>query len=268
VETAVVTGAGRGLGRALARRLADRGLTVLATDIDQRAVEDTATEIGGDAAAARLDVRDPAACRAIATQARGLGRLAVWINNAGVVRTERIWEHADEAVELIVATNLLGVMHGSRAAIEAMREEGGRILNIASLSSLGPAPGLAVYGAAKHGVLSFSLSLQAELRDAGVPVEARSICPDAIETDMIRERAGDPESALIWSGPRVLTADEVAYRAIEVLYGRPLLMVVPRWRGAVARAIDLAPRAGVTLLPLFKRLGERNRRRWAKTADY
>ena len=126
-----------GLGRAIAERLAKRGLTVLVTDIDGALAEQAAREIGHGATAAALDVRDPAALRSAAAEATERGRLAVWVNNAGVVRAEPVTEHADEDVDLLVATNLLGVVNGSRAAIERMRADGGgRILNVASLSAL------------------------------------------------------------------------------------------------------------------------------------
>ena len=262
----MVTGAGRGLGRAIAHRLAERGLDVLVTDVDGELAERAAFEIGRGASPLALDVREPAALRAAAARAAEGGRLAVWVNNAGVVRAEPVWEHADEAVDLTVATNLLGVVHGSRAAIEVMRETGGgRVLNVASLSSLAPAPGLAVYGATKHGVLAFSVALQAELRQAGIPVEVRSICPDGIRTDMVlRDQAANGTTALSWSGARLLGVAEVADRAVEVLYGDRLTVSLPAWRGAMARTLGLAPRALVRAAPVLERLGEWNRRRWAR----
>jgi short-subunit dehydrogenase len=267
VETAVVTGAGRGLGRAIAARLAGRGLEVTVADIDSELAGEAASEIGRGAIAARLDVRDPAALREVARGAAERGRLAVWVNNAGVLRAEKVWEHADETVELMVATNLLGVVHGSRAAVEAMRAGGGgRVLNIGSLASFSPAPGEAVYGAAKQGVLAFSIALQAELRMAGVPVEVRSICPDGIATDMLREHADQPQAALSWSGRRLLSADEVADRAMEVLYGDRLVGSIPHWRGALARGLGLIPGAAVRMMPAFQRLGEWNQRRWKQSA--
>lgn len=266
MDVAVVTGAGRGLGRELATRLARRGLAVLVTDVDSAAAERTAEALGTGAWAAALDVRDAEACRRVAAQAAERGRLAVWVNNAGVLRIGRAWDQPDEALELMVETNLMGVVHGSRAAVDVMRGAGGgRILNIASLSSLGPAPGLAVYGATKHAVLAFSISLEGELREARIPVDVRSICPDTIVTDMATDHVTNPDAALQWSGARVLEAGEVADRAIEALYGKPLVAVVPRWRGALGRSMYAMPRVSARLLPLFKRIGDRNRRRWLES---
>lgn len=259
----MVTGAGRGLGQAVAARLARRGLAVLVTDIDLESAERSAEQIGAPAWAAALDVRERAACRSVAEQAEERGDLAVWVNNAGVLRTGKVWDQSDDEIDLMLGANLAGVINGSRAAVERMRVTGGgRILNIASLSSLGPAPGLAVYGATKHGVLAFSLSLHAELLDASIPIAVRSLCPHAIETDMVRERADDPEAAIIWSGSDLLGRDEVADRAIEVLYGKRLFAVMPPSMGLVMRAVDAAPRLGLRTLPAFRWLGERKRRRW------
>jgi len=262
VEVAVVTGAGRGLGQAFAERLAARGLAVLATDIDGGAAEATAAALGDRSWSAVLDVRDAEACRRVAAEAAGRGSLKVWINNAGVLRTEAVEAHDDDTVELIVAVNLNGVINGSRAAVEAMGSSGGRILNMGSMSSFSPAPGLAVYGATKHAVLAFSTSLEAELREAGRPVAVRCLCPDAVDTEMVRERAEGDAAALIFSAPTLLTADEVADRGIELLYGPALRAVMPAWRGVTGRLLYTFPRVGIRLLPAFRRLGERNRERW------
>src|SRR3954453_8364447 len=141
---AVVTGAGRGFGGAIAARLAGRGHFVLATDVDETAAAAVAEEIGG--ASMRLDVRDPEAHRAAARAAAERGPLEVWVNNAGVMRAGHAWEHTDDDIRLTCHVNLLGVIWGSLAAVEAMRDGLGdrHIVNIASLSALGPVPGLAV----------------------------------------------------------------------------------------------------------------------------
>ncbi len=258
----MVTGAGRGLGRAFAERLAARGLAVLATDVDERAAEATAAALGEPSWSAALDVRDPEACRRVAAEAAGRSRLAVWVNNAGVLRTEAVEAHDDATVELIVAVNLLGVINGSRAAVEAMGTLGGRILNMGSMSSFSPAPGLAVYGATKHAVLAFSTSLEAELHEAGRPVTVRCLCPDAIDTEMVREEAEGHAAALLFSAPSLLTADQVADRGVELLYGPALRAVMPAWRGVLGRLLYTFPRAGIRLVPAFRKLGERNRERW------
>ena len=259
---AVVTGAGRGFGREIAKRLAGRGYTVMATDIDVEAARRTAEEVGGFAA--RLDVRDPEAHREAARLAGERGPLEVWVNNAGVLRTRKAWEHSDEEVRLLAEVNVLGVMWGSRAAIEAMREHAGQnmhVINLASLSALTPVPGLAVYAATKHAVLGFTSSLQGDLRAANVPIRAHAVCPDGADTDMTRERSAEPDSAIIWSAPRMLSAAEVADAVAGLLDSRQLVLVIPRWRGWVARSAALAGRHAIASAELLRKVGERRRAR-------
>jgi NAD(P)-dependent dehydrogenase (short-subunit alcohol dehydrogenase family) len=259
---AVVTGAGRGFGRAIAQRLADRGYTVLATDVDADAAARTADEVGGFSM--ELDVRDPEAHRAAARAAAERGPLEVWVNNAGVMRTVKCWEQPDDEVRLECEVNLMGVIWGSRAAVDAMRAgapENAHIINIASLSALQPVPGLAVYSATKHAVLGFSGSLQGDLYDADIPITVHSVCPDGADTQLLREHDHEPEAAINWSGPRLLTADEVGDEVVGLLDSKKLIHVVPRWRGWGARVNAMLGRAGLKSAPLLRRLGARRRAR-------
>ena len=190
MDTAVVTGAGRGIGRETARLLTARGYAVLVTDMNEDAARETAEMLGEHAWHMRQDVRDPDRHREVAAAAAERGPLKVWVNNAGILRTTKAWEHTDEEVRALVDANFLGVLWGSRAAVEAMRALGGDIVNMASMSSFGPVPGLAVYGATKHAVLGFTMSLQGDLDDARIPIRTHAICPDGVDTGMVRERAG------------------------------------------------------------------------------
>ena len=258
---AVVTGAGRGFGRAIAQRLAARGYTVLATDVDADAAAASAELAGGFSM--ELDVRDPEAHRAAARAAVEHGPLEVWVNNAGVMRTVKCWEQPDDDVRLECEVNLFGVIWGSRAAVDAMRAGPGdaHIINVASMSALQPVPGLAVYAATKHAVLGFSGSLQGDLLDAGLPITVHAICPDGADTQLVREHDDEPEAAIIWSGRRLLTVDEVADQTVALLDSKKLVHVVPRWRGWGARANAMAGRAGLRTAPLLRRVGERRRAR-------
>ena len=257
---AVVTGAGRGFGSAIAQRLADRGYTVLATDVDGEAAAGTAARLGGTSM--KLDVRDPEEHRAAARAAAEAGPLEVWVNNAGVMHPGSAWKHFDDEVRLACEVNLLGVIWGSRAAVDAMRAGAGRnrhIINIASLAALGPVPGLAVYAATKHGVLGFTGSLQGDLMDAGVDIAVHALCPDAADTRLLREHDHDPAAAINWSGPRLLSAGEVAEHAVALLDSSRLVRVVPPWRGWGVRALALGGRGGLRAAPLLRRQGARHR---------
>jgi NAD(P)-dependent dehydrogenase (short-subunit alcohol dehydrogenase family) len=262
VSVAVVTGAGRGFGREIAQRLAARSYTVLVTDIDAAAAEETASLVGG--LSMQLDVGDPDAHRRAAAAAIERGPLEVWVNNAGVLRTRKAWEHPDVEVRQQVEANLLGVIWGSRAAVDAMRQRGGHnmhIINLGSMSSFTPVPGLAVYAGTKHGVLGFSVSLQGDLMAAGVPIDVHVVCPDGADTDMTRERAREPESAIIWAGPRMLGADEVATAVVGLLDSKRLVLAIPWWREWALRAAALGGRRALRISERLRQQGERKRAR-------
>ena len=261
-SVAVVTGAGRGFGREIARRLAGRGYAVLVSDIDADAAAATAEEIGSGAWSQEADVRDPDAHRALAASAAERGRLDVWVNNAGVMRTVKSWEHSDDDVRLMLDVNFYGVIWGSRAAVDSMRAAPGgnkHLINIGSLSSLVAVPGLSVYGATKHGVLGFSESLQGDLMMDDIPITVHCVCPDAADTKLVRDEAHQKDSAIIWSGPRMLSPQEVADRTVALLDGNKLVEVIPRWRGWQARSVSMAPRLGLKQTKMMHRIGERKR---------
>jgi NAD(P)-dependent dehydrogenase (short-subunit alcohol dehydrogenase family) len=256
----VVTGAGRGFGRSIAQRLAGRGLEVLATDVDEEGAAATAKSVGGFSM--QLDVRDPEAHRAVASAAAERGPVEVWVNNAGVMRPGRAWEQSDDEVRLSCDVNLLGVIWGSLAAVDVMRANraGNRhIINVGSLASLGPVPGLALYAATKHGVLGFTGSLQGDLLDAGIPITVHALCPDAADTQLLHEHDDDPAAAINWSGPRLLTPDEVADHTVALLDSKRLVRVIPSWRGWGARGLAIAGRSGLRAGPLLRRRGARHR---------
>jgi NAD(P)-dependent dehydrogenase (short-subunit alcohol dehydrogenase family) len=249
---AVVTGAGRGLGRCIAERLAQRGHHVIVTDIDAAAASATAAAIGGTAE--RQDVRDPESHRAIARVAAEHGRLAVWVNNAGVLVVGDSWTQSDAEVRRMVEVNLLGVIWGCQAAVPAM-SGGGHILNIASMSSLVPAPGLAVYGATKHGVLGYSLALAGELRRAHPQLHVSTLCPDAIRGDMTDAVSHDASAGILFSSGTLLSLDEVADAAIELLDHPRLVRAIPPYRAALIHLLRPFPRLGLPLLEQFAKLG-------------
>ncbi len=239
---AVVTGAGGGLGRALVVRLAREGYDVVGVDVQ-------GTE-------RILDVTDPAACRALAEELRPV----VWVNNAGVLGAGDAATQPDEVVERVVRVNLLGVIHGTRAAVASMRASGGgHVVNIASLASWVPVPGECVYAATKAGVLSFTLGLQAELDAAGVRgVRLSAVCPDGMLTPMVTDVLDDDALAMTFTAPSLTTVDAVADRVAQLLRRPRLVSSVPHWRGAQVRAFSAVPDLMLRAAPLFASLGRRN----------
>ncbi|HEY5927344.1 MAG TPA: SDR family oxidoreductase [Kofleriaceae bacterium] len=257
-DIAVVTGAGRGLGRCIAERLAKRGYAVLVTDIDGAAASVTAAALGGGAWAMQQDVRDPDSHRAVARAAAERGEVTLWFNNAGVLIVGDTWQMADTDVRRMVEVNVLGVMWGCHAAVPVMKR--GHIINISSLSGITPSPGLAVYGASKHAVVGYSLSLAGELRRADKPINVSVLCPDAIAGEMTNAVAHDAAAGLIFSAGTLLALDEVADAAVALIDEPKLLRTLPRFRAALVHLLRPFPAVGLPVLEQFAKLGRRRTR--------
>ncbi|MSY83709.1 MAG: SDR family NAD(P)-dependent oxidoreductase [Actinobacteria bacterium] len=257
-RSAVVTGGARGIGRGIAERLVREGWSVVVTDVDGAGAAATADEIGGVAGLAH-DVRDPAAHRHAAEVAAGHGRLAAWFNNAGVGDDGRLSELSEEQVRRLVDVNVLGVLWGMRAALDGFGSAGGDIVNIASLSGLGPVPGYSVYAATKAAAVSASMSVAAETPRS---VRVHAVCPDGVRTAMLD--AQDPEglgAALVHSGGRLLSVEEIAEVAVGMVGTARVVRTVPVWRGALMRGISLAPAVATRGTAVFAAQGRRALRR-------
>ncbi len=239
-RVAVVTGGAGGLGRAFCDALGAGGYDVVPVDL---AGTDT-----------RLDVTDAAACRALAEKLRP----AVWINNAGLTGAGSLLEHSDGDIERMVSVNLLGVIHGTRAAATTMLADGrGRILNVASLAGWAAVPHIAVYSATKNGVRAFSVAADAELHDTAVSV--RCLLPDGIRTPMVD--IDDPRHMMSFSGARLLEPEEVAAAGLQLLESNRVVASVPRRRGATVRLLGMFPSLAVRLRGPIERKARRNQRR-------
>lgn len=254
-NVAVVTGAGRGLGRKIAERLARTGHHVVCTDIDAGAAQVTAAVVDGTGIA--QDVRDPDAHRAVASAAAAIGPVTAWVNNAGVLSVGEAWGIDDAATRRMIEVNLLGVIWGCHAAIDVMTA--GTILNIASMSAIVPTPGLAVYGATKHGVLGCSLSLASELRRAKRAITVSSLLPDAIAGDMTAAVAHDEAAGLLFSNTQ-LALDDVADAAASLIAKPRLIKTIPAYRAAMIHLLRPFPSLGLPLLDRFAAIGRKRLR--------
>lgn len=266
MRTAVVTGAGGGLGRSIAIELAGRGFAVWATDVDVEAATRVAASIGAGAKVAALDVRDEAACRALAVVvlAEG-GSLDVWVNNAGVLATGLAWEQDEPTRDVMLTINAAGMMNGTVAALEPMVAAGrGHVINVISLAGIVAAPGEVAYSASKHAAMAFSLGTLFDLRRAGhAGIDVSAVCPDGIWTPMIENKLDDPDAAGSFSG-HLLTTTEVAIEVGKLTERPRPILIIPRWRGPLLRAFDLFPRLAIRLLPAVMWDARRRQQRYKK----
>ena len=260
----MVTGAARGIGAAIATELIGRGYRVLVTDLDEAAAQATADRIGA-AAGAAYDVTDPAAAHAIAARAREIAPLGAWVANAGVGFDGAVTEVSEEHAMALVEINLLGPLWGARAAVAAFREQaatgvarGGEIGVTASLSALGPVPGLSMYAASKAGALSMVSGLASEVRREGIRVHA--INPDGVNTDLLRGmKPGGQGQALVRSGTLV-TAEQAASGLVDMFGTARVYRTLPAWRGAILRLTGLAPGPVLRMEPAMRAVGARKAR--------
>jgi NAD(P)-dependent dehydrogenase (short-subunit alcohol dehydrogenase family) len=186
---AVVTGAGSGIGRATAIALAAEGARIAVTDLNRDSARDTADLIAtqdGEAQAIAMDVADPVqVSKALAQVQHELGTPSLLVNNAGIAVGGLFLDTSLESWQKIVSINLMGVVHCCQAFIPVMVQAGrpGHVVNIASMLGYMPMRGATAYGATKFGVLGFSESLRAELREHAIGVSA--VCPGIIRTNII-----------------------------------------------------------------------------------
>jgi NAD(P)-dependent dehydrogenase (short-subunit alcohol dehydrogenase family) len=199
-RVAIVTGAAGGLGEAIARRLAADGLSVVVADLDARAAERVAAQLGAESAVGiAVDVADPASAQALveATVAR-FGRVDVLVNNAGIAGpTAPVQDLPPDDWARVLAVNLSGTFHCTRAALPPMLAAGwGRIVNVASIAGKDGNPGMSAYSASKAGVIALTKSVGKETATSGVLVNC--VVPGVVDAGLT-DKTTDEERALFLS---------------------------------------------------------------------
>ncbi|MFJ2469998.1 3-hydroxybutyrate dehydrogenase [Glutamicibacter sp. NPDC087583] len=179
---ALVTGGASGIGLASARALADAGATVTIADLNERAAEEAARELGGKAWA--VDLSDTASLEDLSVDTD------ILINNAGVQRVAPIHEYDPEAWRLIHRLMLESPFLLIRAALPGMRERGfGRVINISSIHGLRASAFKSAYVAAKHGLEGLSKVTALEGADYGIT--SNCINPGYVRTPLVERQIAD-----------------------------------------------------------------------------
>jgi short-subunit dehydrogenase len=197
----VITGASSGIGRATAHAFARKGASVVLAARREHPLGEVALEceqLGAPRALiAPVDVGHEASVRELARRTvEELGRIDVWVNNAGVTAIGKVEETPVEVERRVIETNLLGTIYGSRAAVTHLRERGkGVLINVASLFGKAAAPYWAVYTASKFGVRGFTEALRQELQDAK-DVHVCCVLPAAIDTPLYQHAANYTTKAI------------------------------------------------------------------------
>jgi short-subunit dehydrogenase len=123
-------------------------------------------------------------------------------------------------------------------------------------------PGLGVYAATKHGVLGLTESLQGDLMLSGSPIRVHAVCPDLVDTGMMREHAGNPEYSLAFSGNKIYTPEEIADQIVTLVDSDKLVLSIPRNRMVIARVTGLYPRTGLRIAKAIRRIGDSRQRKF------
>jgi NAD(P)-dependent dehydrogenase (short-subunit alcohol dehydrogenase family) len=249
--SAIVTGAASGVGRALSRELARRGVAVTACDVDEEGLRTLVAELGGDARAERLDVRDAAAFTALVeAEGKRRGGLDYLFNNAGVITHKPALEHTPEEWRRTVDVNVLGTMNGCVAALPLFKAQGrGHLVNTASIAGLVPMSAFPVYSFTKFAVVGLSLNLRAELRRHGIRVTV--LCPGGIRTPMTAPlTAGLPEGEAKVREKMNLDPDVFARAAVDDVMKNRAICIRPRWARLLWWLFRLFPSFGNALVKL------------------
>ncbi len=191
----VVTGAAGGIGRATALRLARSGAHVVLAGRRAAALETVAEECrahGVRAVAVPTDVTDAAAVDRLARRAvDDLGRIDVWVNSASVGVFGTLADSPVEDVRRLLDVNVMGYVHGARAALTQMRRQGtGVLVNVSSVIGVVPTPYSFAYAMAKAAVRALSVSLRSELRLAGLDgIHVVTVVPATVDTPFFQQAA-------------------------------------------------------------------------------
>jgi NAD(P)-dependent dehydrogenase (short-subunit alcohol dehydrogenase family) len=249
----VITGASSGIGRAAALRFARRGSSLALCAREEEPLRRVGAECeaaGATVLTATLDVGDEAAVDAFAadTVAR-FGRLDVWVNNAGVIAYGDFLELPSEVFRRVIETNLMGQVHGARAALSRFAEQrAGVLINMSSVWGRVSSPQVTPYIVSKNAVRAFSECLRGELVGKG-DVHVTTLAPQAVDTPIF-DHAANYSGHRVRAIPPVLSPDEVA-AGIEACAESPKIEVN---YGRAGRGLEilyaLAP-------PLYRRLAHR-----------
>ncbi|WP_128381318.1 SDR family oxidoreductase [Streptomyces cavernae] len=240
----VVTGGSSGIGRASALAFARAGASVVVAARGESALEAVADEcrerFGARALAVPTDVADAKAVEDLAARAvERFGRIDVWVNAAAVTVFGPFQETPLEDIRRVLDVNIMGCVHGARAALPVLREqEHGVLVNVSSIAGVVSQPYAPAYGMSKYAVRALGSSLRQELRLAGARhVKVCTVLPATIDTPFFQHAANHTGRRVV-PMPPVYPPERTARAVVDVVRVPRREVVV----GPVGRALILQSR--------------------------
>jgi 3-oxoacyl-[acyl-carrier protein] reductase len=226
----LLTGCASGVGKHLTGVLLGLGHSVIATDVNSKALQEITWNGPGKLVRVKLDVTKREDWEAAVVVAKEeFGALDVVMNIAGYLYPGKVQDDSTlRYIDLHLGVNVAGVMNGtcimSRFMIESIKQgeliNGGHIINIASMAAKAPIDGLTLYSASKYACRGFSLCAAKDLYSEGIYVTV--VCPDAIKTPMLDMQATHDSAVLSFCGEKALTVEDVERLIMDkVLIDRP-----------------------------------------------
>jgi 3-oxoacyl-[acyl-carrier protein] reductase len=199
-QTAIITGAARGIGKAIAQKLAKEGVNIVISDIMHEEAVKTAAEIeksGVRVLAIKTDVSSAKDAEELIKQTmNAFGSIDILINNAGITRDNLSIRMGESDWDLVLDINLKGTFLCSQYADrEMMKKRYGRIVNMASVSGMMGTAGQANYASSKAGVIALTKSMARELGSRNITVNA--VAPGFILTEMTEKLSTPVKEAYI-----------------------------------------------------------------------
>jgi short-subunit dehydrogenase len=257
-RVALVTGASSGIGLAVTKALFGKGVRVAIVGRSRPRLEQIARDLSPTGVAAfPLDLRERAGLAQLPRDVVDrFDRLDILVHSAGVNHRGSVAARTAGDLAEILDANLVAPVLLTRAALPLLNE-GGAIVNIASLAGKVPVPDEATYSASKAGLRAFARALRLELRARRISVS--TICPGPVDTAFLGDVEAVPD--LVFSQP-MSTAERVADAVVLAIESGRREIDVPALSGKLATLGYLSPQFFGALRPFLERRGARSKERY------
>lgn len=253
-----ITGACGGLGKSLIEKLSENdNYFIIATDINKNYNFNK-----NNVVYYQLDVSNYKQWERLIQQIEKKFPIDILINLAGIIIPSYIYNYKKEDIDKQIDINCKGIIYACTVVTKYMKErKKGQIINVASLAGVAPIPGISLYSTSKFAVRGFSLAIAQELKPYNIFVSV--ICPDAIKTPMLDLQKDYEEAAITFSNFRYLTPEEVSDIIIKkAIKKKKMEILIPWYRGLLAKFSNIAPGMINILLPVMKKMGKIHQKKY------